>query len=94
MLNFEQIQNGNGELLLIQTDDWFIAPNGQKYSSVWGMCKILDAKELLGFRPAQSTNWYLQVGDGDKAMFIAGCRIHYAHISLTEPSGNDTYKIR
>lgn len=92
MLDFRQMQ-GEGEYLLIETDDWFTAPNGQKYKSVWGKCKVLDAKEILGFKPSQSTNWYLQVGSDEKAMFVAGCRIHYAHVCLEQPKGNDTYKI-
>lgn len=93
MLDFKQMQN-QGEYLLIQTDDWWAAPDGQKYNAVWGLCRIIEAKELLGLKPSQSANWYLQVGENENAMFIAGCRIHYAHVCLKEPKGNDTYKVR
>ena len=32
---------------LITTDDWFYAPDGKKYKSVWGEVKILE-DEVLG----------------------------------------------
>lgn len=92
MLDFKKMQ-GEGEFLLIETDDWFNAPDGMKYKSIWGKCKVHDAKDILGFKPSQSTNWYMQIGDNENAMIVAGCRIHYAQVCLEQPKGNDTYKL-
>lgn len=65
-----------GDNFLITTDNWFYAPDGKKYRSVWGKVRhINDAKETLGIKTnAKSTNWYVIIGN----MVIAGCQIHYA----------------
>ena len=63
---------------LITTDNWFYAPNGLKYRSVWGDVKILK-DTLLGVKTNRnSSNWYAFVGDEEKGMIVAGCQIHYA----------------
>lgn len=62
--------------VLITTDDWFIAPDGQWYKAVFGTIKgARKDKEFLGIETNRhSTNWYLEIGN----MTIAGCQIHYA----------------
>ncbi|GER59295.1 hypothetical protein ULMA_14030 [Patiriisocius marinus] len=63
---------------LITTDNWFYAPNGLKYRSVWGDVKILE-DTLLGVKTNRnSSNWYAFVGSEEKGMVVAGCQIHYA----------------
>lgn len=69
-------QNWMGKTVLITTDNWFTAPNGESYNSVFGtLVGIFNDKETLGIPTnAKSSNWYVQVGN----MLIAGCQIHYA----------------
>lgn len=63
---------------LITTDNWFYAPNGLKYRSVWGDVKIVE-DSLLGIKTNRnSSNWYAYVGNEEKGMIVAGCQIHYA----------------
>jgi len=63
---------------LITTDNWFYAPDGLKYRSVWGDVKILE-DTLLGVKTNRnSSNWYAFVGSEEKGMIVAGCQIHYA----------------
>jgi len=63
---------------LVTTDNWFYAPDGLKYRSVWGDIKILDDSSLGIKTNRNSTNWYAYVGSDDKGMIVAGCQIHYA----------------
>jgi hypothetical protein len=70
---------------------WFFGKDGQQYKSVWGKSKVLEAKDILGLKPSNSANWYLQVGDNENAVFVAGCRIHYAMICLNKPLGKEVY---
>lgn len=63
---------------LITTDNWFYAPNGLKYRSVWGDVKIVE-DSLLGIKTNRnSSNWYAYVGNEENGMIVAGCQIHYA----------------
>lgn len=63
---------------LITTDEWFIAPNGNQYKSVWGDVEIVD-DSVLGIKTNRiSTNWFAKVGSEKKHVIIAGCQIHYA----------------
>jgi len=63
---------------LVTTDNWFYAPDGKKYRSAWGAVAIVN-DEVLGVQTNHnSTNWYAQIGTGERAMLIAGCQIHYA----------------
>ena len=55
--------------LLITTDGWFYAQNGQQYKGVWGKAKVCKAEDLLGFRPVRSTNWFLLVGEGEETLY-------------------------
>jgi hypothetical protein len=69
----------NGEKYLVTVDDWFIAPDGEQYKSVWGTCRIKTIEEVFGFTPSRpSTNWYMEIGNEDCPCVVAGCRIHYA----------------
>lgn len=65
-----------GKKALINTDQWFVAPDGQQYKAVFGTIKsVLDSTEALGVRTnAKSTNWYVEIGN----LTVAGCQIHYA----------------
>lgn len=63
---------------LITCDDWFTASDGGEYNRVWGRVKVFQAKELFGFDPKAGANFFVQVGHGEGAVLIAGCRIHYA----------------
>ena len=65
-----------GQKVLINTDNWFIAPNGRQYRAVFGTVHaILNDTDTLGIKTnARSTNWYVKIGN----MLIAGCQIHYA----------------
>ncbi len=63
---------------LITTDNWFQGPNGKQYRGAWGKISIVLAKDLFGFNPTRSTNWFAQIGEGNKSIIIAGCQINYA----------------
>lgn len=65
-----------GDTILLTTNDWFYAPNGQQYKAVFGTVKaVLSSEATLGVRTnARSTNWYVEIGD----MTVAGCQIFYA----------------
>lgn len=92
MIDIKQLQSGT--LLLVKTDDWFPAPDGQQYMAVWGVCRIHRDEAVLGFKGKGSANWILQVGDDEGAVFIMGCRIHYAIVCSSEPVGTNIYKPR
>ena len=63
---------------LITTDNWFYAPDGLKYRSVWGNVTLME-DSILGLKTNRnSTNWYAYVGSEEKGMVIAGCQMHYA----------------
>jgi hypothetical protein len=63
---------------LITTDNWFYAPNGCKYKAAWGEALIFE-DNVLGIKTNRnSSNWYIQLGEGEGAIIIAGCQIHYA----------------
>lgn len=64
--------------MLVTTDNWFYAPDGMKYRSVWGDIKILDDSTLGVKTNRNSTNWYAFIGSEEKGMIVAGCQIHYA----------------
>jgi hypothetical protein len=59
-------------------DYWFSAPDGLDYRLVWGRGYYLEAKKLFGFDPKAGANFFVQVGEGDGSILIAGCRVHYA----------------
>lgn len=65
-----------GDKVLLTTDSWFFAPDGESYRAVYGTVNaILKDEDTLGIKTnARSTNWYVSIGN----MLIAGCQIHYA----------------
>jgi len=65
-----------GEKYLITTDGWFVAPDGERYSAVFGtVVSVHSDEETLGVKTNRgSTNWYVEIGK----MLIAGCQVHYA----------------
>jgi hypothetical protein len=75
--------------LVLQLDDWYYGKDGQQYRAVYGNVTIRKADELFGFKMAAgNANWYAQIGEGDGAIYIAGCRIHYVTACDTPPVGN------
>lgn len=74
-----------GKKVLINTDQWFCAPDGKQYKAVHGTVRALKSDhEALGIKTnARSTNWYVEIGD----MLIAGCQIHYAIAAETADFG-------
>lgn len=75
---------------LINTDEWFVAPNGNSYKAAWGNVEIIEDTSLGLKTNRNSTNWYAKVGSDDNHIIIAGCQIHYAvrceNKPNTEPS--------
>lgn len=65
-----------GDKVLVTTDNWFHAPDGKSYQSVFGTVNAISGdQETLGIRTnARATNWYATIGN----VLIAGCQIHYA----------------
>lgn len=64
-----------GDKCLITTDNYFVAPDGIQYRSVFGTIRsVLDPEKVLGIKTNRnSTNWFVEIGN----MIIAGCQIHY-----------------
>ena len=87
MLDTSKIKTGVE--MLISIDDWVYAKGEVQYKRIWGKCKVVEAKNLLGFKPTGDTNWYMQVGTGVDTMFIAGCRIHYAQLCEKKPTSSN-----
>lgn len=65
-----------GDTYLVTTSNWFSAPDGNTYKSVYGTVHgIFADTTLFGLKTNKnSTNWYLSIGN----MIIAGCQIYYA----------------
>lgn len=65
--------------ILVTTDGWFFAPDGNSYKAAWGSVHIFDSENILGIKTnSKSTNWYITLGSGDRQILIAGCQVHYA----------------
>lgn len=63
---------------LITTDNWFYAPNGRQYKSVWGEVEVFE-DSILGIKTNRNaSNWYIKVGSLENHIIVAGCQIHYA----------------
>lgn len=74
-------------IFLVTTDNWFYAPDGKQYKSVWGKIECHTAEQTLGIKPnGKSANWYAIVGEGNKRVVLAGCQIHYACVCMDKPS--------
>lgn len=75
---------------LINTNDWFIAPDGQQYQAVWGEVEILE-DDFLGVKTNRnSANWYAKIGNDEEHIIVAGCQIHYAAKCSDRPSDGKT----
>lgn len=84
-----------GDIAYVGFDDWFTAPDGGQYQGAYGPVTILKAEDLLGFKPKGSADWFAQVGYGDKAVLLAGCRIHTASPSKSmRPTPGKVYDAR
>lgn len=71
---------------LITTDNWFYAPDGKQYRSVWGDIQIVS-DSILGIKTnVRSSNWFAKIGSEDNHVIVAGCQIHYACKSENKPS--------
>lgn len=81
-------------LMAIQVDDWMFAPDGQQYRVIFGLAQVLRAKDLLGFEPRNSANWWVMVGEGEGSMLIAGCKIHFAQEVSSKPAGSHVYEVK
>lgn len=74
---------------LITTDNWFYAPNGKQYRSVWGEVEIVS-DSILGIKTnVRSSNWFAKVGSENNHVIIAGCQIHYAIKSENKPNKDE-----
>jgi len=83
-----------GTLALVMSDDYFLSPDGRQLRCVFGPVTVLRAKDWLGFEPKNSANWFVQVGQGERAVIIAGCRVHYALPGVTAPPSAEVYDAR
>lgn len=88
---FDFRQLATGTTLLITTDNWFTGPDGNQYKSAFGVARVLQSKDVLGFNSRGGANWMVQVGEGDGAVFIMGCQIHYAIVTTRKPQRTDVY---
>lgn len=79
--------------VLVTTNEWFKAKDGQQYKAVWGTAKVMKAEDLLGFKPSRSANWFLFFDAGDDSMIVGGCQISYAQVCHDEPQGIDVLKL-
>lgn len=89
MIDFEQIKNHQGVNLLVNFDDWAIlGPNGESYKAAWGKCFVKQTEDAVGFTPKgdSSTDWFMQIGEGEGALFVFGCRIHYVRLMSEKPN--------
>ena len=74
---------------LITTTDWFYAPDGKTYNAAWGEVAIIE-DSILGIKTNRnSSNWFVKMGNDEKHIIIAGCRIHYAIKCEERPNTND-----
>jgi hypothetical protein len=91
MLNPSMIKPGTHAL--IRTDEWFYGADGRTYTAAYGPVFVIKAEDALGFKPKNSADWFLQVGDAEsgEAVLIAGCRIHYVGLFPVCPNGADIY---
>ena len=70
-----------GKKALITTDNWFQAPDGKQYKSVFGTVHgVFSDEDTLGIKTNRgSSNWYVVIGN----MTVAGCQIHYGFATET-----------
>lgn len=78
----------DGKKVLITTNEWFFAPDGQSYKAVWGKAEIFKSEDLLGVKPHNYANWFARV---DGVFLIAGCQIHYVMLCEERPVGTHVF---
>jgi len=80
---------------LITTDNWFIAPDGKQYRSVWGFVEIVQDSFLGVKTNAHSSNWFAKIGTDENHVIVAGCQIHYAVRCENKPNTEkvEDYKV-
>lgn len=83
-----------GHVALVKSDDWFYGADGREYHAAYGPCYILRAEDLMGFKPKNSGDWFVQVGSGEKSVLLAGCRVHYVGLFPDIPKNNNIYDAR
>lgn len=83
-----------GTVALVKPDDWFYGADGRSYAAAYGPIFALKAEDVLGFKPKNSADWFLQVGEGARAVLIAGCKIHYAGLFDSCPASAEIYDAR
>jgi hypothetical protein len=77
-----------GKKVLMTTDRWFFAPDGNQYRAVWGTLKVIhEAGKSLGFIPNRShANWFYEIGN----MIIMGCQVLYITACPDKPNTEPT----
>lgn len=76
-----------GSYYLVNFDSWVIMPDGKQYKAAYGMCKTVNAADVLGFEPRRATNWFIQIyGPSEEYQIVAGCHVHYFHKSDSIPA--------
>ena len=50
IIDFAKVRglDSTGELMLLSTKDWFRVADGEQYMSIWGRCRLVEAKDALG----------------------------------------------
>lgn len=85
----ENVREGfDGANVLITTNEWFFAPDGQSYKAAWGKAEIFKSEDLLGVKPHNYANWFALV---DGVFLIAGCQIHYVVRCEERPVGTHVF---
>jgi hypothetical protein len=79
--------------ILVQLDDHFYAKDGNAYRCLWGRVRLHKAKDVVGFDPKNSANWFLEVGSSPDTVMVMGCRIHYAQLCPDAPLGTHILKL-
>ncbi len=84
-----------GVSMLINLHNWFTAKDGNLYKQIWGTCRIIASKQILGFEPRQTANWVLQMGTDKKdTVFILGCQVVYAQLCPEKPKMGSCYYVK
>lgn len=75
----------NGKKAIVRTDCFVVLPDGRQSCLLYGEINVVDAKDILGFKPSHSTNWFLAMGS-QKNVLVAGCQIHTMCLTDIAPS--------
>jgi hypothetical protein len=79
----------SGKSYLITTDEFFYAPDGFAYKSVYGKAFVNKFEDYFSFTARNHANWFVSFGgvnteEDCRYLSIAGCRINY-WIPMDEP---------